>query len=575
MKKVLRSQQIRLINRQGDALRLGMGWSVNDLGKPQILVESTAGDAHPSTTHLGGVVEQVKIGVYQLGGKPAVFTATDVCDGQAQAHEGMSYSLVSRDVLAAMLEIHALAHPHDGVVAISSCDKAVPGHLIGLARVNLPAIHVPGGTQLNAPDGITSDYMYPMGDKHDQGEISEEELLAAQKNASPSCGACQFMGTASTNQVISEALGMALPGSALIPAVLTAHQRMSHQSGQQIMKLVEMNLTPDKILTRKAFENAMMLHAAVRGSTNLLLHLPAIAREVDIEVRPEDFDEIGRRVPVLTNIKTAGPHPAEYLWYAGGVPALMLELMDFLHLDVMTVTGKTLGENLEEIKKSTFFWETRSFLKNYGLKWRDLIKTVQEPVVAGGHVAVLRGNLAPEGAVIKHGAVSPEMQQHTGPAVVFEREEEAIRGVLGGQVKPGNIMVIRNEGPRASGMPEMYFCTAIVASRPELSNSVAIITDGRYSGATKGPCIGHVTPEAFLGGPIALVHNGDLIRMDVAGRSLNIVGFEGREESAEEVERVLAERRSRWTQPVNIHKKGILAAYSRMAAGPMQGAYFA
>ncbi|HEX2909255.1 MAG TPA: dihydroxy-acid dehydratase [Chloroflexia bacterium] len=575
MKRTLRSQQIRLINRQGDALRLGMGWSVDDLGKPQILVESTMGDAHPSGTHLGGMVDQVKIGIYQNGGKPAVFTATDICDGQAQAHEGMSYSLVSRDVLAAMLEIHALGHPHDGLVAVSSCDKGIPGHLIGMARVDLPAIHVPGGTQLNAPDGVTSDLMYPMGDRFNQGELSAEDLLAAQKNASPSCGACQFMGTASTNQVMSEALGLALPGSALIPAVLTAQQRMAHAAGTQVMKLVEMGLTPSKILTRKAFENALMLHAAVRGSTNLLLHLPALAREVDVELTPDDFDRMGKRVPVLTNIKTAGPHPAEYLWYAGGVPALMLELMDYLHLDVMTVTGKTLGENLEAIKKSTFFWETRSFLKNYKLQWRDIIKTVAEPVVAGGHVAVLRGNLAPGGAVIKHAAVTPEMQQHTGPAIVFDREEDAIKGVMNNEVKPGHIMVIRNEGPRASGMPEMYFCTAIIAGRPELSNSVAIITDGRYSGATKGPCIGHVTPEAYAGGPIALVQNGDLISIDVAGRGLNIIGFNGRPNTPEEVERVLAERKSRWTPPVNIHKKGILAAYSRMAVGPMEGAYFA
>ncbi len=575
MQRTLRSQQIRLINRQGDALRLGMGWSVDDLGKPQILVESTMGDSHPSGTHLPGVVEQVKIGVYQKGGKPAVLTATDICDGQAQAHEGMSYSLVSRDVLAAMLEIHALGHPHDGVVAISSCDKGIPGHLIGLARVNLPCIHVPGGTQLNAPDGITSEHMYHMGDEFDQGKLSADELLAAQKNASPTCGACQFMGTASTNQVISEALGLALPGSALIPAVLTAHQRMAHESGQQIMNLVEQRLTPDKILTRKAFENAIMLHAAVRGSTNLLLHLPSIAREVEVEVRPEDFDEIGRRVPVLTNIKTAGPYPAEYLWYAGGVPALMLELMDFLHLDVMTVTGQTLGENLEAIKKSTFFWESRAFLKNYGLKWRDLIKTVADPVSSGGSVAILRGNLAPGGAVIKHAAADPKMHQHTGPALVYDREEDAIKGLLGGEVKPGQVMVIRNEGPRSSGMPEMYFCTSILASRPELASSVAIVTDGRFSGATKGPCIGHVTPEAYMGGPIALVQTGDLIRLDVPARTLDIVGFNGREETTAEVERVLSERKSRWTPPPNLHKRGILAAYSRMAAGPMEGAYFA
>jgi dihydroxy-acid dehydratase len=239
------------------------------------------------------------------------------------------------------------------------------------------------------------------------------------------------------------------------------------------------------------------------------------------------------------------------------------------------VTGQTLGENLEAIKKSTFFWETRAFLKNYALKWRDLIKTVAEPVSSGGSVAVLRGNLAPGGAVIKHAAADPRMHQHTGPAIVYNREEDAIKGLLGGEVKPGHVMVIRNEGPRSSGMPEMYFCTSILASRPELASSVAIVTDGRYSGATKGPCIGHVTPEAYAGGPIALVENDDLIRLDVPGRGLNIVGFKGREESPEEVDRVLTERKARWTPPTNMHKRGILAAYSRMAAGPMEGAFFA
>ena len=547
---MLRSQKLRIVNRQGDALRMGMGWSVDDLSRPQILVESTMGDAHPSGTHLPNVVEQVKIGIYQFGGKPAVLTATDICDGQAQAHEGMSYSLVSRDVLAAMLEIHALGHPHDGVVAVSSCDKGIPAHLIGLARVNLPAIHVPGGTQLNAPDGMTSEQMYHLGQEMDEGKISEQELIAAQKNASPTCGACQFMGTASTNQVISEALGMALPGSALIPAVLTAHQRMAHEAGQQIMHLVNQRLTPDKILTRKAFENAIVLHAAVRGSTNLLLHLPAIAREVGIEVRPEDFDEIGKRVPVLTNIKTSGPYPAEYLWYACGVTALMLELTNFLHLDVMTVTGKT-----------------------YNLHWRDLIKTVAEPVTREGSIAVLRGNIAPGGAVTKAAAIAPQMLVHTGPAIVFEREEAAIKSLLAGHIKPGQVMVIRNEGPRSSGMPEMYFCASIIASTPALASSVAIVTDGRFSGATKGPCIGHVTPEAYAGGPLALVQNGDLIKLDIPARSLDIVGVNGETLLPAEIDTILVERRSHWQPPQNTHNRGILAVYSRTAASPMEGAY--
>src|SRR5262244_2802979 len=291
----LRSQELRTHNHQGDALRLGMNWTEEDLSKPQVLVESAWGMGHPGTFHFEPLIAEVSHGVFEAGGKPGVFTVSDICDGVVQATAGMSYSLVSRDVIAAMVEIHALGHPHDGMVLVSGNDKSVPAHLLAIARCNLPAIHLPGGTQLNAPDYVTSNKMWEMGAAVERDELSREDLESAQRNACPTCGACQFMGSASTGQVLAEALGLALPGSALIPAPLTKHLRYARQAGKQILNLIADDLTPDRILTRDAFENAMILHAAVGGSTNALLHLPAIAREVGIELTIDDFDRIHRQ----------------------------------------------------------------------------------------------------------------------------------------------------------------------------------------------------------------------------------------------------------------------------------------
>ncbi len=573
-RRELRSQRLRKVNRQGDALRMAMDWSVDDLAKPQIMVESTEGSAHPSGFHLGYVAERVMAGVLEEGGKPAKFLCTDICDGIAQAHDGSSYSLVSREIIAAMMEIHAMAHPHDGIVSITSGDKGVPAHLEALARVNLPAIVVPGGTQLSGPDLLSSDWLYPMGADFDEGKLSEADLLSAQKTACPTCGACQFMGSASTNQVMIEGLGMCLPGAALTPAVLNSYIRMAHDAGRQVMNLVDRDLRPRQVMTRDAFHNAMVLHAAIGGSTNTLLHFPAIGRELGIEITPRMFDDIGREVPVLTNTKTSGLYPAEYLWYAGGVPGLMLELLPFLRLDVMTVTGKTLGENLEDVKRSTFFAEGKGYLANHRLTPRHVLKSLEEPQQTGGTIAVLEGNLAPGGAVMKHAAADPKMHEHVGPAIVYDCEEDAIKGVLAHEVQPGSVMVIRNEGPRQAGMPEMYFCTTILSARPELATSTAIVTDGRFSGATKGPCIGHVTPEAAVGGPLALVEPGDLIQISVSQRRLAIVGIAGERRTAEEVDRILADRRTRWVPPAPQHPFGVLALFSRAAAGAMEGAHF-
>jgi len=328
---LLRSQRLRLINHQGDALRLGMNWTEEDLGKPQVLVDSAYGMGHPGTFHFRELVEEVSNGVYEAGGKPAVFAVSDICDGVVQATSGMSYSLVSRDIMAAMVEIHALGHPHDGMVLISGNDKSVPAHLLAIARCDLPAIHLPGGTQLNAPDYVTSNKMWPMGAEVERGDLPREELEIAQRGACPTCGACQFMGSASTGQVLAEALGLALPGSALTPAPLTRLLRYARATGKRLLGLIEENLTARRILTREAFENAIILHAAIGGSTNALLHLPVIAREAGVDVTVDDFDRIHRKVPVLANVKTTGKYPVEYFWYAGGVPAVMLEKSGSFH----------------------------------------------------------------------------------------------------------------------------------------------------------------------------------------------------------------------------------------------------
>ena len=569
----LRSQRLRLVNHQGDALRLGMNWTEEDLGKPQVLVDSADGMGHPGTFHFRSLVEEVSNGVYEAGGKPGVFTVSDICDGVVQATAGMSYSLISRDIMAAMVEIHALGHPHDGMVLISGNDKSVPAHLIAMARCDLPAIYLPGGTQMNAPDYVTSDQMWPMGADVERGDIPREDLELAQHGACPTCGACQFMGSASTGQVLGEALGLALPGSALTPAPLTKLLRYARATGKQSVRLIQSDLTARRILTRDAFENAIIIHAAVGGSTNALLHLPVAAREAGVDLTIDDFDRIHRRVPVLANVKTTGRYPVEYFWYAGGVPAVMLELRDMLHQNCLTVTGKTVGENLDEIAASpTYFAERRGYLNNVKVAKNEIIRPREDPFGTDGGVAVLYGNLAPGGAMIKAFSVPREMHVHTGPARVFDFEEEAVHALVARQVKPGDVLVIRYEGPRANGMPEMYYATAVLSNDPALNTTTAIVTDGRYSGAMKGPCIGHVAPEAIEGGPIALVHDGDLIEINVPRRLLAIVGTGGEHRAPEEVEAILTERRRIWKPLLPRHDSGILSLYSRVARGTSEGA---
>jgi dihydroxy-acid dehydratase len=550
-----------------------MNWTEEDLGKPQVLVESADGMGHPGTFHFRSLIDEVSNGVYEAGGKPGVFTVSDICDGVVQATEGMSYSLVSRDIMAAMVEIHALGHPHDGMVLISGNDKSVPAHLVAMARCDLPAIHLPGGTQLNAPDYVTSNEMWEMGAQVERGDLPREDLESAQRGACPTCGACQFMGSASTGQVLAEALGLALPGSALTPAPLTKLLRYARATGKQAVRLIQANLTARRILTRDAFENAIIIHAAVGGSTNALLHLPVAAREAGVDITIDDFDRIHRRVPVLANVKTTGKYPVEYFWYAGGVPAVMLELRDMLHQNCLTVTGKTLGENLDEIAASpAYFAERRGYLNNVKVARDEIIRPRGEPFGTDGGVAVLYGNLAPGGAMIKAFSVPQEMRVHTGRARVFEFEEEAVHALVARQIKPGDVLVIRYEGPRANGMPEMYYAAAILSADRVLNTTTAIVTDGRYSGAMQGPCIGHVAPEAIDGGPIALVSEGDLIEINVPERRLAIVGVNGEHRAPEDIETVLADRKRIWKPLRPRHDSGILALYSRVARGAPEGA---
>ena len=453
----LRSQRLREVNFQGDALRLGMNWTEEDLGKPQVLVESAYGMGHPGTFHFRNLVEEVSNGVYESGGKPAEFVVSDICDGVVQATDGMSYSLISRDIMAAMIEIHAVGHPHDGMVLISGNDKSVPAHLVAIARCDLPAILLPGGTQLNAPESVASNQMWEMGAAVRRGELALSELELAQRGACPTCGACQFMGSASTGQVMAEALGLSLPGSALVPEPLTKLLRYARAAGKQISRLIAEDVRPHQILTKEAFENSIIVHAAVGGSTNALLHLPEIAREAGVEITIDDFDRIHREVPVLADVMTTGRYPAEYFWYAGGVPALMLQLRDLLHLGCLTVTGRTLGENLDEIEQDPFFMRERlGYLKNFKIRPEEIIHPREQPFTTEGGLAILRGNIAPNGAMIKTFSVPKAMHVHTGPARVFEDEPEAIDALVERRIQPGDVMVIRYEGPHANGMPNVF-----------------------------------------------------------------------------------------------------------------------
>lgn len=567
------SQELRKKAPEMDPLRIGMGWKVEDLGKPQIIIESTFGDSHPGSAHLDKIVKEVEKEIFLNGGKGAKFFATDICDGQAQGHDGMNYSLVSREVIADMIEIQVGATPYDAGVFISSCDKGVPAHLKAIARLNMPSIVMPGGIMAAGPNLLTLEQLGSYSAKYERGEITEKEFEYAKHNACPSCGACSFMGTASTMQVMAEALGLSLPGASLLPATSEQLIRMATETGKRAVEIAKEGLKPSEILTEKAFENAIMIHAAIAGSSNSLLHIPTVAYEIGIDLQADKFDEIHRKIPFLLNIRPSGFYPGEYFYYAGGVPRIMEEIKEYLHLDVMTVTGKTLGENLEELKKSGYYEKCNEELEKRGLKREDIIRNKENPIQKQGAIAILKGNLAFEGAVIKHSAVPKEMREVVLKARPFNSEEEALKAVLEGKIKSGDAVIIRYEGPKGSGMPEMFYTTEAIASDPKISSSVALITDGRFSGATRGPAIGHVSPEASEGGNIALIEEEDLIEISVENRKLNIVGIQGEIKTQEEVEKILEERRKLWKKPISKFNKGPLAIYTRFAVSPMKGGY--
>ena len=567
------SQRVRALAPENDPLKLGMGGTAADLEKPQIMVESTFGDSHPGSAHLNQFVEEAMRGIKDAGGRGARYYTTDICDGIAQGHDGINYSLAHRDMIANMIEIHGNSTGFDGGVFIASCDKSVPACLMGLARLDIPSIVITGGVMDAGPDLLTLEQIGAYSAMYQRGEISEEKLTYYKHNACPSCGACSFMGTASTMQIMAEALGLMLPGSALMPAVCPELKEMAYKAGLQVMELAKQGLKVSDIVTMKSFENAIMVHAAISGSTNSLLHIPAMAHELGFEIDGDTFDRMHRGAHYLLDIRPAGKWPAQFFYYAGGVPAVMEEIKSMLHLDVMTVTGKTLGENLEELKHNGFYETCHSYLKKWNLKPADVIRSFDTPIGTDGTVAVLRGNLAPEGSVVKHSAVPREMFQAVLKARPFDCEEDAIAAVLSGSIHPGDAVFIRYEGPKGSGMPEMFYTTEAISSDPELGKSIALITDGRFSGASKGPAIGHVSPEAAQGGPIALVEEGDLIHIDIPARILEIIGIKGQELSAKEVEQILEERRKKLQPRKPKYKKGVLKIYSEHAVSPMRGGY--
>jgi dihydroxy-acid dehydratase len=567
-----RCKAVRKLWAQGDALKMGMDWTEEDLGKPQIMVDDMWGESHPGSYHLDWLTKEACIGIYESGGKPAQFHVTDICDGWAQGHSGMNYILPARETMTDMVEVHASVIPWDGIVLISSCDKAIPAHLMAAARMNLPTIHVPGGSMVSGPGITTSDLAGPLTARDKRGLVEKNEMRNFKLTGCPTCGACQFMGTASTMQCMSEALGMALPGSALMPSTYMEIRRMARMAGKKVMELAERGITPSKIMTQAAFENAIKVHAAIGGSTNALIHMPAIAHEAGLFLDPTLFDKLGQKIKYLTNIQPSGKYVTEMLWFAGGIPMIQWLIKDFLDLDAMTVTGHTLGENLEQLRKEQFFERGLAYLSTYGIEAKEIIRQPEESKKYGA-IAVLKGNIAPDGAVVKYAAVVPAMQHHIGKAAVFNSEEAAQQAIIAGEIGQGDVMIIRYEGPKGSGMPEMLMTTDAIVFDERLNGTVALVTDGRFSGATRGPCIGHVSPEAVEGGPIALIENGDIVELDIPSRKLSVIGVNGKKISVEEIAEVFAARKICWKLPQMAPKKGMLKRYTEHAVSGMAGAY--
>ncbi|MGB9959272.1 MAG: dihydroxy-acid dehydratase [Candidatus Bathyarchaeales archaeon] len=528
-----------------------LGLTDKEIDKPFIGIANSFTTIVPGHVHLDKITEAVKMGIVAAGGTPFEFNTIAVCDGLAMNHEGMRYSLPSRELIADSVEIMVQAHRFDGVVLVSNCDKITPGMLMAAARLDIPAILVTGGPMLS---GIVNGRKVGYASVYEAvggalaGKVSAEELNKLENGACPGCGSCNGMFTANTMACVSEALGMAMPYCATSPAVSALKLRIAKESGERIVEMVKADLKPSQILTMKAFENAITVDMALGGSTNTVLHLTAIAKEAGISLPLSIFDEISRRVPHLCNMIPGGPHAVEELDAAGGIPALMKELEKLLHLDAITVTGKTVKENIKDAKVVN----------------AEVIRPLAKPVHKEGGIAVLTGNLAPNGAIVKTAAVPAKMLSYKGKAKVFDSEAEAVKAIQEGKIGSGEVVVIRYEGPKGGpGMPEMLSPTAMIAGMG-LSESVALVTDGRFSGATRGLCVGHVSPEAAEGGPIALIENGDIISIDIPKRTINV------ELTKEELER----RFKKWKPKEPRFKKGYLARYASLVQSASAGGTF-
>ncbi len=529
-----------------------LGLTDEEIERPMIGIANSANEVIPGHLHLHQISDAVKAGVRMAGGTPLEFFTIGVCDGIVMGHEGMKYSLSSRELIADSIESMAMGYPFDGLVLIPNCDKIVPGMMMAAARLDIPSIVISGGPMLTG-DFQGKEYdvisVFECVGRVKVGEMTLEDLKEIEGCACPGVGSCAGMFTANSMNCLSEVLGLALPYNGTIPAVFAERIRLAKKSGMQIMDLVKQDLKPSRILTKKAFENAITVDMAFGGSTNTSLHLPAIAKEAGIELSLTAFNETSEKTPHLCNMSPGGPHHLQELHQAGGIPALMLELScgNLIHRDAMTVTGKTVGENL--MGKKTYNPE--------------VIRSLKRPYHQTGGLVVLFGNLAPQGAVVKRSAVDDAMLKHRGPARVFDTEEEALKVILDGKIVKGDVVVIRYEGPKGGpGMREMLAPTSAIAGVGR-DRDVALITDGRFSGGSRGAAIGHVSPEAAEGGPLAAVQNGDLIEIDIPNKKLNLLISE------EE----LKKRLSRWKPPQK-KLKGYLKRYAKLVTSASTGATF-
>ena len=533
------------------SLMRALGLTEEEMKKPLVGIVSSYNEIVPGHMNLDKITEAVKMGVAMAGGTPIVFPAIAVCDGIAMGHIGMKYSLVTRDLIADSTECMAMAHQFDALVCIPNCDKNVPGLLMAAARVNVPTVFVSGGPMLAGHvkgEKRSLSSMFEAVGSYAAGTMTEEDVYDFECNACPTCGSCSGMYTANSMNCLTEVLGMGLKGNGTIPAVYSERLRLAKRAGMQVMELLKQNIRPRDIMTKEAFLNALTVDMALGCSTNSMLHLPAIAHEAGVELNPEMANAISEKTPNLCHLAPAGYHYIEELNEAGGVYAVMNELnkLNLLHTECMTVTGKTVGENI----------------KGCVNKNPEIIRPVENPYSKTGGIAVLKGNLAPDTAVVKRSAVVPEMQVHEGPARVFDCEEDAIEAIRGGKIVAGDVVVIRYEGPKGGpGMREMLNPTSAIAGMG-FGSSVALITDGRFSGASRGASIGHVSPEAAEGGPIALVEEGDLIRINIPEHKLEVVV------SDEE----LARRKAAWTPREPKVTTGYLKRYAKMVSSANKGA---